>query len=133
MTLEEAEDVADPEGGGTVAVDPAAPGTFQIDVGVKSGRCTMVLSGELDVSTAPLLRDRLVEVTDELETELILDIGGLTFIDSTGLSLIVSEHKTLKARGTELVVCRPTRMAQRLFEISGLDSVLSIRPDGDAS
>jgi anti-anti-sigma factor len=133
MTLEEAVEVADPDGGGTQAADAAAPGALQISVGVTSGRCTMVLSGELDVATAPLLRDRLAEVTDELETELVLDIGGLTFIDSTGLSLLVSEHKALKARGAELVVCSPTRMAQRLFEISGLDAVLSIRTDGDAS
>jgi anti-anti-sigma factor len=132
MTLEESVDVAGPQGGGTLAVDGAAPGAFRVAVGVESGRCTMALTGELDVSTAPLLRDRLAEVTDELETELVLDIGGLTFIDSTGLSLIVSEHKALKARGARLVVCSPTRMAQRLFEISGLDAVLSIRRDGDA-
>jgi anti-sigma B factor antagonist len=132
MTLEEAVHVAGPDGGGTRAVD-AALGPFRLAVKVTSGRCTMVLSGELDVATAPLLRDRLAEVTDELETELVLDIGGLTFIDSTGLSLIVSAHKALKARGAALVVSSPTRMALRLFEISGLDAVLSIRPHGDAS
>jgi anti-anti-sigma factor len=132
VSLEEAVEVADPEGRRALAVVPGAPGPFRIAVGVESGRCSMVLAGELDVSTAPLLRDRLAEVTDELETELVLDIGGLTFIDSTGLSLIVSEHKALKARGAHLVVCSPTKMAQRLFEISGLDAVLSIRRDGDA-
>jgi anti-sigma B factor antagonist len=130
MTLEETVAVAERDAGAVRA--STATGPLEIRVHVTAGRCEMVLSGELDVSTAPLLRHRMAEVTDELDTELVLDIAALTFIDSTGLSLIVSEHKQLKARGAELIVLSPTRMARRLFELSGLDSVLSIRPEGDA-
>jgi anti-sigma B factor antagonist len=131
MTLEDAVVVEEPEADTELIPALAAAEPFQIRVRVTSGRCEMVLSGELDVSTAPLLRHRMAEVTGELETELVLDISGLTFIDSTGLSLLVSEHKKLKAQGAELVVRSPTRMAIRLFELSGLDPILSIRAEGD--
>jgi anti-sigma B factor antagonist len=101
---------------------------FHISVSQMEDRCLMVLSGELDVSTAPLLREYLVNVTGDLTTDLVLDIGLLTFIDSTGLSLLVSEHKRLSARGSSLTIFSPTPMARRLFEISGLTSVLAILP-----
>jgi anti-sigma B factor antagonist len=131
MTLEEAVAIEEPDVDTGLMPGPTAAEPFQVSVRVESDRCEMILSGELDVSTAPLLRHRMAEVTDELETELVLDISALTFIDSTGLSLIVSEHKKLKAQGSELIVLSPTRMASRLFELSGLDSILSIRVAGD--
>jgi anti-sigma B factor antagonist len=130
MTLEETVAIEQPEANNPLVPGPSAAEPFLIFVRVESDRCEIILSGELDLSTAPLLRHRMAEVTGELETELLLDIRALTFIDSTGLSLIVSEHKKLKAQGTELVLVSPSRMARRLFELSGLDSVLSIRSEG---
>jgi anti-sigma B factor antagonist len=131
MTLEDAVAVDEPDD--DIGLNPvhSTAEPFEICVQVTPGRCEMVLSGELDVFTAPLLRHRMAEMSDELGTELVLDIGAVTFIDSTGLSLLVSQHKKLKAHGAELVVRSPTRMALRLFAISGLDSVLTIRTAGD--
>lgn len=101
---------------------------FHISVSHMEDRCLMVLSGELDVSTAPSFREYLVNSSADLKTDLVLDIGLLTFIDSTGLSLLVSEHKRLSARGSSLTIFSPTPMARRLFEISGLADLLSIVP-----
>jgi anti-sigma B factor antagonist len=127
MTLEEAVEMAD-SGAGAMSGRLTTLSPFEISVLTTPAGRTMVLAGELDISTAPALRDRMAEVADEFGAEFVLDIAGLTFIDSTGLSLIVSEHKKLKASGAELVVQSPTRTAQRLFEISGLDAVLTLRP-----
>ncbi len=59
---------------------------------------------------------------------MVIDIGLLDFIGSTGISVIISQHKTLQAQGRTLTVLDPTPSARRLFEITGLDQVLTIEP-----
>jgi anti-sigma B factor antagonist len=88
----------------------------------------VVLTGELDGATAPFLVRTLVEVNETLEGDLVLDIKKLSFIDSTGLSVFVSQHKNLSAKGRKLVIYAPTAMARRLFQITGLEEVLAIEP-----
>jgi anti-sigma B factor antagonist len=88
----------------------------------------VVLTGELDGATAPFLVRTLVEVNETVEGDLVLDIKKLSFIDSTGLSVFVSQHKNLSAKGRKLVIYAPTAMARRLFQITGLEDVLTIEP-----
>jgi anti-sigma B factor antagonist len=88
----------------------------------------VVLTGELDGATAPFLVRTLVEVNKTIEGDLVLDIKKLSFIDSTGLSVFVSQHKNLSAKGRKLVIYAPTAMARRLFQITGLEEVLTIEP-----
>jgi anti-sigma B factor antagonist len=128
MTSEETVTSPDAVAEGALNLSASGNPPFHISVSQMEDRCLMVLSGELDVSTAPLFRDYLVNVTGDLVTDLVLDIGLLTFIDSTGLSLLISEDKRRSARGSSLTIFSPTPMARRLFDISGLTSVLSIVP-----
>ena len=86
------------------------------------------LTGELDDATAPFLRETLAEITEGLNEELTLDIASLSFIDSTGLSLIVTLDKLLQHRGTRLVILSPTPSSRRLFELTGLAKILTIWP-----
>ena len=88
----------------------------------------VVLTGELDGATAPFLVRTLVEVNETIEGDLVLDIKKLSFIDSTGLSVFVSQHKNLSAKGRKLVIYAPTAMTRRLFQITGLEEVLTIEP-----
>jgi len=90
----------------------------------------VVLAGELDGATALFLSEQLRQVTADLVGDLTMDIGLLTFIDSTGLSLLVSLHKQLQARERTFTVRDPTPMARRLFQITGLDDVLTLVPAG---
>ena len=62
----------------------------------------------------------------------MLDIKKLSFIDSTGLSVFVSQQKKLSANGRKLVIYAPTAMARRLFQITGLGEVLTIEPSESA-
>jgi anti-sigma B factor antagonist len=82
----------------------------------------------LDGATAPFLVRTLVEVNETIEGDLVLDIKKLSFIDSTGLSVFVSQHKNLSAKGRKLVIYAPTAMTRRLFQITGLEEVLTIEP-----
>jgi anti-sigma B factor antagonist len=118
-----------------IPTDPTVPaGKFlgdlplQILVSYLKEHAYVVLTGELDGATAPSLVRTLVEVNDTVEGDLVLDIKKLSFIDSTGLSVFVSQHKNLSAKGRKLVIYAPTAMARRLFQITGLEEVLTIDP-----
>lgn len=106
------------------------PGTalLAISVDQEDGRTTMILAGELDASTAPALRERLVEVGSDHEGDLVLHIGSLTFIDSSGLALFIAQHKKQQSQGSEFLISAATPMARRLFQITGLSDVFSVVP-----
>ena len=108
-------------------ISPGRP-PFNISVSGSDNGVVVAVEGELDMSTAPTLREALVDVIDGLEGDLILDVGLLTFIDSSGLTLLVAEHQTLRSLGHELVIFAPTPRTVRLLEIVGLDAVLTVRP-----
>jgi anti-anti-sigma factor len=105
-------------------------GSSQLQVFVSRVESTtrVVVAGELDGAGAVSLIEELRQVTADLVGDLVVDVGLLTFIDSTGLSMLVSLDKKVRASGHSLTVADPTPMARRLFEITALDQVLTIRP-----
>ena len=89
--------------------------------------CLLVLRGELDPHTAPLLRDQIDRATAEGSIRtLVLDVGGLRFIDSSGLRVIISAHKEMTARSGRLVLRAPTDTTRRLLDITGLADHITV-------
>ncbi len=82
----------------------------------------LVLTGEIDSYTAPELSERLAA---EPPVE-VVDVAGVTFIDSSGLRVIVEAHQTRVANGSRLVLRAPSAAVQRLLEISGLSGHLDV-------
>jgi anti-anti-sigma factor len=107
-------------------VDRSAPLTTEIR-GSK-GHALMFVKGELDVSTAGQLYEELAQLTREGVVHVALDLSALEFIDSTGISAIIAEHKRTAASGGELIILAPHRHVRRVFEISGLMDVLDVLP-----
>jgi len=87
----------------------------------------VVLEGELDLSNAPSLQAEFVGTLEDLHGDLVLDIGALSFMDSSGLAMFVTLHKALESRGANLVISNPTPGVRRLFQITSLEDVLDIR------
>ena len=81
------------------------------------------LAGELDAHTAPQLADRLADLPSG-EGDVILDIGHVEFMDSSGLRVVIDAHQRAADQGRRLVLRRPTSAVQRLLEISGLSDHL---------
>jgi anti-sigma B factor antagonist len=106
----------------------AVPGPLEIDVQRGDDRTLVTLSGELDASTATLLYDQLSDLEVEDVQHVVLDLAQVSFMDSTGLSVIVTEHKRLRHTGGGLTIFAPPSSVRRLFEITGLDAVLDIVP-----
>jgi anti-anti-sigma factor len=91
-----------------------------------SARRRTALSGEIDVATAPLVQAELLGVAlESLSTVLILDCSQLTFIDSSGLNMLVQLGRLTEKR-IELVNLGPG--PRQVFEIAGLCDLFGIRP-----
>lgn len=90
-------------------------------------RSRVAIFGEVDAATAPILQEALVGSSPDPGAELVVDCAGLEFIDSSGLNVFVANARRLAASGGRLVLVSPPASARRLFEISGLDRVLTIR------
>jgi anti-anti-sigma factor len=80
----------------------------------------VLIDGELDVSTAPQLRETLASVVSHRHGAVILDLSGVGFIDSSALGVILNASKQIKAQNGELAVASPTARITRIFEITGL-------------
>jgi anti-sigma B factor antagonist len=90
------------------------------------GRTVVEVSGEIDVYTAPRLRETLVSLVEAGNYRLIVDMEGVEFLDSTGLGVLVGGLKRVRAHdgGIDLV-CTQGRIL-RIFRITGLSKVFNI-------
>ena len=76
--------------------------------------------------TAPRLRDRLIEVIDAGRLDLLVDLTGCAFVDSSGLSALVTGMKRVRAMGGDLGLACPPGNVRRLIEVVALDQVFEI-------
>jgi anti-sigma B factor antagonist len=90
----------------------------------EEGQTIVAVCGELDLATVAQLYESLAPLIDAHPRELTLDLAGLGFIDSTGLSLIVRTSKQLKEHEGTLALAHPTAPVRRVLEIVGLDQLL---------
>jgi anti-sigma B factor antagonist len=102
------------------------PGQLAVDVAGGSGEYEMRLRGELDMSTAPLLREEFQRLSAEVAPRVTVDLSGLGFVDSTGLSVLISALKRFRAEGGDMVLRAPTPSILRVLEITGLTEVFAI-------
>jgi len=89
------------------------------------------LGGEVDLYTAPRFKEQLVALVDEGARAVIVDLSGVTFIDSTALGVLISGVKRLHETDGRLLLAAPSRPVMRILSITGLDKVLSIHGTRD--
>ena len=97
---------------------------FGIDVVVGDRETLVVVTGELDAFTSPRLRDVLHGCDGA--SRVIVDTSAMSFIDSTGLGVLVGASTRLASLGCELVVRSPRPSTWRVFEIAGILDVVSV-------
>jgi anti-sigma B factor antagonist len=84
------------------------------------------VAGEIDVYTAPKLRERLVSLVEEGSYQLIVDMEGVEFLDSTGLGVLVGGLKRVRAHEGWIDLVSTQGRILRIFRITGLNKVFSI-------
>ena len=105
---------------------------FQVTVDeIDHSTVVLDLAGELDMYTGPKLGAAVKDATGNGYRKLVLDLTQLSFLDSTGLSLIVeAQRRMAKKQGAVTVVCAADNVRQ-IFTLTGLDRVLPIVPTRD--
>jgi anti-sigma B factor antagonist len=97
------------------------------------GVTVVAVEGEIDVYTAPRLRDRITELVGDGAYQIVVDLEGVDFLDSTGLGVLVGGLKKVRAHGGSLqLVCTQERLL-KIFRITGLAKVFAIHGDTDAA
>ena len=86
----------------------------------------VVVTGEVDLYTAPRFKDVLLQTIDDGALQVVVDLAGVTFIDSTALGVLVSGGKSLDRRSGSLAISCPDEKIRRILEITGLDTVFGV-------
>lgn len=106
---------------------------FEIAERAVAGSPVLAIHGEIDVSTAPELRDRLLAVAKEGNEVVVVDLSEVTFLDSTALGVLVSGLKRFREGGGDLRLVVTSGSVTKVLAITGLVDVFSIFDTVDAA
>ena len=113
------------------------PGGVDVDLTLATneveGATIIAVGGEIDVYTAPKLRDKITELVADGVYDIIVDMEAVEFLDSTGLGVLVGGLKKVRAHdGSLQLVCTQDRLL-KIFRITGLAKVFVIHDSADAA
>lgn len=109
----------------STAVTTEAPGQFRIVRSDRPGMVILSLHGELDLACNGSLAEAAIDIPPR--AQLILDLAGLSFIDSSGLRTIMSLDLRSRAEGWSLSLARPAPAVRRLLTLCAIDDRVDIR------
>ena len=97
---------------------------FRCDVARDGDDLRITLEGELDIATSPQVEAVLHEPCDDGVRRRVLDLAGVSFMDSSGLRIILSAHAAARREGPSLALVPGPPSVQRVFEITGMKDEL---------
>jgi anti-anti-sigma factor len=102
---------------------------LEIEASEQNGVAHVLLSGELDLSTVEKVEHELTRLEAAGPATVVLDLSRLTFLDSSGLRLIVSADQRARRDSRRFVVVRGPETVQRVFSITHLDEQIELVGD----
>jgi anti-sigma B factor antagonist len=106
----------------------ASPVAFGIVQRAVDERISVVaVEGELDLARAPSLKWALIDSLEAGQNQLVVDLSPTTFMDSTGLGVLVGVNRSLTAEARLAIVCARANLL-KIFELSGMDGAFAIFP-----
>ena len=106
------------------SIEPATSDLVSLNLVGDDHAVRLVAVGEVDSSSAPLLRRELDAVLERAVREIVVDLDGVTFLDSAGLCALASAHRRAAAKGVSLRVLASGRAVIRPLQITGLWNLL---------
>ena len=107
------------------------PQEFDVNVESGDGRAVVRVSGEFDLAATEAVENALVSVENGAANEIVLDLRGVTFLDSTGLRAITSADHRARDAGHVLKIVRGPEQVQKLLYVTGMDKLLPLVDDPD--
>ncbi len=108
-------------------VSPLVPSQLRIARRDDADSVTLVLRGEVDLASAPTLERALWDVERSSPARIVLDLAVLEFLDSTAIHLLIHAQERARANRHQLVLTHVPGHAQRLFELTGITTQLTIQ------
>jgi anti-sigma B factor antagonist len=102
-------------------------------VSTQSNRTVVTVSGEIDLATQGQLRGQLNDLVVAGEVDLVLDLSGVTFVDSTGLGALIGTRRRVHAFHGSLALVIPDESVMKVFTITGLEKVFDIHDNLEAA
>ncbi|MBT2212998.1 MULTISPECIES: STAS domain-containing protein [Actinomadura] len=96
---------------------------FAVGHRVEKGVTVVKISGEIDVFTSPRLREALLGIIDDGGVHLVVDLGEVTFLDSTGLGVLVGVYHRLRARDGSMSFMGVNDRVRRVFHVTQLTKI----------
>ena len=99
---------------------------FYVEVNEVEGSVVLRLEGELDTATARELRAALATAMATDATAVVLDLSGLSFIDSTGIAVFLAACHQAESHGRSFTLRHPGRMVLKVLHLTGVDRLLAV-------
>ena len=102
-------------------------------------RAVVQVAGEVDLETASRLGDHALDALREVSPHVVLDLGGVTFMDSTGLKVLLTISRRAELAGGSFAIAGASRTVRRILSLTGLDQTFALHdtlddvPAADAS
>lgn len=112
---------------GARARQPASSARLTVTVSEHTRHAIVTVDGEVDVTTGSQLRDPLHDLLTRRHWHHVVDLRAVTFLDSTGLGILVSDHRRLRDRDGSLQVVCGAGLVSRVFRLTGVDRVIPVR------
>lgn len=97
-----------------------------VQVDEQGGWAVARVSGDIDLTTAPRLRERLVQIVVGGQPRVVLDLQAVDFVDSTGLGVIVGVLKRTRGQGGDLRLVSTRSRLRKILELTSLDQALPL-------
>jgi anti-anti-sigma factor len=90
------------------------------------GRALVTVAGEVDLETASQLGDHGLTALRDVSPQLVVDLSGVSFMDSTGLKVLLALQRRAELANGSLTLVGPVRPVRKIFSLTGLDQTFTI-------
>lgn len=98
-----------------------------VEIGVKGEVVTAYLSGEIDHHSAADMREKIDSAIDcNMPSLLVLDFGGVSFMDSSGIGLVMGRYRALQSLGAKLHITGASPQIAKVMRLAGMDRLASV-------
>ena len=106
---------------------------LRLDVSERDQWTVLAVGGEVDVATAPRLREQLISLVNDGHHRIVVDLDGVDFIDSTGLGVLIGALKRVRGHDGDLALVCTEPSVLKVFEITGLLGVFGVHDSVDSA